>query len=109
MNALKTKLALAAATMAMALTTTVSARAAEIDDAAAAKQLTRAEVMADLQIWRESGLAQWQGLDDPSACMTPQYLQSQARYQRMRASPQFAVLVEQLGGPSAEPVVAAQR
>lgn len=111
MNALKTKLALAAATMTMtmALAATGAARASETDDAVAAKPLTRAEVMADLQIWRESGLAYWQGLDDPSVCMMAPYVQAQARYERMRASPQFAVLVQQLGGPSAESVVAAQR
>ena len=109
MNALKTKLALAAATMAMTLVATGAARAAETDDAVAVKPLTRAEVMADLQIWRESGLAYWQGLDDPSVCMMEPYVRAQARYERMRAAPQFAVLVQQLGGPSAESVMAAKR
>ena len=56
---------------------------------------SRAEVRADTEIWKESGLA---ALDmageitpDPS---TPQYRAAKARYEALRQSPQFAERVK---------------
>ena len=109
MNTLKTKFALTATTLALALAAASSVRATETDDATAVKPLSRAEVQADLQVWRESGLDRWQSLDDPSTFTMPAYLKAQARYQQMCAAPEFAMLVERLGGPSAATVVAAHR
>jgi Domain of unknown function (DUF4148) len=61
--------------------------------------LTRAEVMADLLIWRAAGLQDLDTQGEPTA-QSPnaaEHAQALARYHYMRASPQFAVLVSQLG------------
>ena len=109
MNALNTKSALAAAAMAMCLATMGSAQAGEGDAVAVDKPLTRAEVMADLQIWRESGLADMQNREDAAVSFTEEYRQAHARYERMRASPQFALLVAKFAGVRGEPISAASR
>ncbi|RZU02944.1 DUF4148 domain-containing protein [Rivibacter subsaxonicus] len=109
MNALNTKSAMAALTLSMCLVTLGSAQAAEGDAAAFDKPLTRAEVMADLQIWRESGLADLQKSEDPTASFSAEYRQAQARYERMRASPQFAMLVAKFAGVRGEPLSSASR
>ena len=106
MNAFKIKFALAAVTMALGLGTMNAAMAQE---SASAKPLTRAEVLADLQVWRESGLARFQGIDDPSICFMPEYLAAQERYNGMRASPQFALLVARYAGQGGETISAASR
>jgi hypothetical protein len=63
----------------------------------AKSMLTRAEVTADLVIWRASALA---ALANPGLgwvdTSTPEYARAVARYNYMRASPQFAVLTREL-------------
>jgi hypothetical protein len=59
-------------------------------------QVTRAEVMADAQIWRESGLAQLDAGESPDRDSAP-YRQAQAKYDELRASPYFATLVQRFG------------
>lgn len=59
--------------------------------------LTRAEVLADLHVWRLSGLEElnrrsW-GTPDTS---TPEYLQAKASYEALRASDGFPALIEEL-------------
>jgi hypothetical protein len=58
--------------------------------------LSRAEVIADLQIWRASGLADLQR--DPSylGFFDRGYLAAVDRYQRQRSSPEFAALVRSI-------------
>jgi Domain of unknown function (DUF4148) len=102
MNTFKLKFALAAATMALGLGTINTALAQDGAASASAKPLTRAEVLADLQVWRESGLARFQGIDDPSVCFMPEYLAAQERYNGMRASPQFALIVARYAGQGGE-------
>lgn len=72
--------------------------------------VTRAEVMADLLIWRASGLA---ALHNPGEISvdpyTPEYARARARYDHMRASPQFAVLVDQVSRGVATKVAIASR
>jgi hypothetical protein len=72
--------------------------------------LTRAEVIADVLIWRASGLAdlhsQGERSVDPS---TLEYARASARYNHMRASPQFAVLVDQVSRGVATKVLVASR
>ena len=60
--------------------------------------LTRAEVLADLELYRESGLAQ---LDDSPivTSFTAEYQRAQRRYRELRASPRYAELVRRNGGP----------
>jgi hypothetical protein len=51
--------------------------------------LTRAEVLADLRAYRESGLAELDRGEAP-AFFTPQYAAAEARYAQLRASAQYA-------------------
>lgn len=56
--------------------------------------VTRAQVLADLQIYRESGLAE---ADRPEGLSfeNGRRAQAQARYEELKASPRFAMLVAQ--------------
>ena len=58
---------------------------------------SRSEVLAEVHIWRQSGLAeldlQGEGRPDPSS---PRYQAAQARYDALRAAPEFAVLVQRI-------------
>lgn len=67
-------------------------------------QVSRAEVMADAQIWRESGLALLDAGEAPDRDSAA-YRQAQAKYDELRASPYFAALVQRFG---AEPQRLAQ-
>jgi hypothetical protein len=59
--------------------------------------LTRAEVTADLLIWRASGLSDLHSPGRRSVDTdTLEYAQAMAKYTQMRASPQFAELVDQI-------------
>ena len=49
---------------------------------------TRAEVIADLEVYRRSGLAGLDSSDSPDA-FSGAYAEAQARYQAMRAAPAF--------------------
>lgn len=69
-------------------------------------QVSRAEVLADLQIYRESGLAaveqsETYGYDIQRA------EQARAKYAQLRRSPYFASLVQHYGGKTPAPAVAA--
>jgi hypothetical protein len=72
--------------------------------------LTRAEVTADLLIWRASGLHELNRPGDRSVDMyTLEYARATARYHYMHASPQFAVLVNQISqGGSTRALVASR-
>lgn len=72
---------------------------------AGATGLSRAEVLADLQIWRRSGLAELAQLEVPPLS-TREYREAAARYDAMRRSPEFAALVRSLGGPGTDAVAA---
>lgn len=57
--------------------------------------LTRAEVLADLHIWRLSGLAEFTRGERPQI-YGGLYLQAKARYDAMRDSPAYRDLVEKM-------------
>lgn len=59
--------------------------------------LTRAEVLADLKIYQESGLAEAERIDE-SGLNTAQREKALARYLALKDSPRFAELVQQFGG-----------
>jgi hypothetical protein len=60
---------------------------------------TRAEVLADLQIWRESGLAALEGNGDgKTSFVDPRWAAAHARYDQLRASPRYAALVQKFAG-----------
>ena len=67
--------------------------------------VSRAEVLADLQIWRESGLAaeQQTGDRDPEL-FSDHYRAAEARYADMHASPSFAALVDRIARKRGEKV-----
>ncbi|HEY1397096.1 DUF4148 domain-containing protein [Roseateles sp.] len=56
-------------------------------------QKTRAEVLADLAIYRESGLAAVDRTEDSSLELT-QRAKAEARYAELKASPKYAALVQ---------------
>lgn len=56
---------------------------------------SRAEVLAELEIWEQSGLAELERRGDPNVFSEP-YRRAAARYAALRASPAFAVRVQAL-------------
>ena len=56
---------------------------------------SRAEVIADLEIYRRSGLAQLDSSESPDA-FGKAYVEAQARYQALRAAPAFKQLVARI-------------
>ncbi|RZI55404.1 MAG: DUF4148 domain-containing protein [Rubrivivax sp.] len=56
-------------------------------------QKSRAEVLADLQIYRESGLAAVDRTEDTSLEIN-QRAKAQARYAELKSSPRYAALVQ---------------
>lgn len=67
---------------------------------------TRAEVIADLEIYRKSGLAALDTRDSPET-YSAEYQAAQARYQTLRASPEFASLVSKIAKARGEMVTTA--
>ena len=63
-------------------------------------QKSRAEVLADLQIYRESGLAAVDRTEDSSLELN-QRAKAQARYAELKASPKYAQLVQQFAAKEA--------
>jgi Domain of unknown function (DUF4148) len=85
MNALKTT-SLLVATLCSAY---VGAARAD-DTLAPASQLTRAEVLADLEVWTLAGMPTLAGGDAGTDLYSAEYKAAQAKYQQMVASPEFA-------------------
>ena len=65
--------------------------------------LSRAEVMADLQVWKTSGLAELQN-GYTSTISDTQYQRASARYAALRKSPNFATLVQSIAAERGEVV-----
>lgn len=59
--------------------------------------LSRAEVLADLEVYRASGLAALEG-GETVAFHAPEYQRAQARYAELRSSPSFTALVRSIDG-----------
>jgi hypothetical protein len=107
MNASKTVSLICSAVLAIGL---CSASAAEEASNAPAAEVSRAEVLADLVIWRESGLAQAQSGESASDPVSPNYVAALSRYQALRAAPQFAQLVQRIANERGEKAqIAAQQ
>lgn len=64
-------------------------------------KLSRAEVLADLQVWKASGLAELQN-GYTSAISDTQYQHALARYAALRKSPNFATLVQSIAAKRGE-------
>ncbi|MDY0746343.1 hypothetical protein SNE35_17660 [Paucibacter sp. R3-3] len=67
---------------------------------------SRAEVIADLEIYRQSGLAELDGRDEPPV-YGADYQAAQARYQALHASPAFAMRVARIAQQRGEAVATA--
>lgn len=63
--------------------------------------VSRAQVNADLQIYRESGLAQLEN-GESVPFNSPEYAAAQAKYAELRSSPYFASLVQRFAGQGSE-------
>jgi hypothetical protein len=101
------------ATIAPAVIALASSIALASDEPAATPALpevSRAEVIAEMILWRESGLADLQSGDKAIDTTEPGYAEAQQRFQAMKASPRFAQLVERIQRQRGEKErIAAQR
>ena len=66
----------------------------------------RAEVIADLEVYRKSGLAELDSVDSPEV-FSADYRAAQVRYQAMRSSPDFTALVASIARQRGEAVATA--
>jgi hypothetical protein len=64
-------------------------------------KLSRAEVLADLQVWKDSGLAELQN-GYTSTISDTKYQRALARYAALRNSPNFATLVQSIAATRGE-------
>lgn|GEM_PF-5585563 len=74
--------------------------------AAASAPVSRAEVLADLEVYRQSGLAALDSRDAPDV-YGADYQQAQARYKALRSSPTFAMAVARIAHERGDAVAAA--
>lgn len=68
---------------------------ATFGDVVLASSKSRAEVLAELQIYQRSGLADLERRDSPD-WLSQQYQAASARYAALRSSPEFASLVKKI-------------
>jgi hypothetical protein len=87
----------------LATLSAIASIAAAADDSygTTAKPLSRAEVLADLVIYRESGLAQLE-LSENIGQDNPRKVAAKAKYNELRKSPRYAELVKRYGGGEAK-------
>lgn len=67
------------------------------------KPVSRAEVIADLEVYRRSGLAEFDRVDSQELFGSA-YIMAQARYMALRASPEFKTLVARIARERGEAV-----
>ena len=60
--------------------------------------LTRAEVQADLVLWRRAGLDRISAQEDSYVAFTDDYQRRMANYQQWRHGPEYLAEVQRLGG-----------
>lgn len=107
---------IAFAATALLMSTIAFAHGAHADTQASAVQtaspvqatVSRAQVLADLAIYRQSGLAALDSRDAPDV-YGAEYLQAQARYKMLRSSPAFAMAVARIAHERGETLAAADR
>jgi len=100
MNALKTTSLICSALLALGLH---SARAAD----EAVPEVSRAEVLAEIVIWQESGLAAAQSGESAADPTAPAYIEALTRFQALRESPRFAQLVQRIARERGEKLMVA--
>jgi len=75
---------------------TAASTAQAIDIASEGQPMSRAEVLADLQIWKQSGMAAFTDGEASADAYSASYRAAQARYVALRSSPEFAQLVSRI-------------
>ena len=80
-----------------------------IDARRVQSEVTREEVLAELQLWRDSGLAALERGEVGTDIHSAEYQRAAAKYAALRASPQFGELVEQIARQRGKPVVVVAR
>ena len=78
-------------------------------DARPASALTRADVRADLQVWRESRLAAMDFGDAGTDAFSAEYRSATERYAALRNAPEFAVRVARIAREGVDAVDLARR
>ena len=71
--------------------------------------LTRAEVLADLECWRESGMAAFTPGEADVDPLNARYVEAQAKYAALRSAPTFAQRVIRIARSRGEAVDVASR
>jgi len=80
-----------------------------IDLRPAQSTVTREEVLAELQIWRESGLEELERGEVGADVNSAQYRSAAAKYAQLRTSPEFEQRVEQIARQRGKPVAVVAR
>jgi hypothetical protein len=70
--------------------------------------LARAEVIADMLVWRRAGMAAFGRGEASPDTFSPEFRNARARYAAMRASPEFAALVQAIARRRGEIVLIAR-
>jgi hypothetical protein len=88
------------------LTAACAAHAADSEGGAAQVPLSRAEVLADLQIWQQSGMSAFDNGEASADPSNASYSAAQARYVALRSSPEFSQLVSRIAQERGDVMVA---
>ena len=103
MNASKTNSLLVAMACGLGVTAAVAA-----DEFVPAPSLTRAEVLADLEVWQLAGMPGFvQGDNVDGNLESAEYQAAQAKYQQMLHSPEFAQRVARIARQRGEHIAVA--
>ncbi len=85
----------------------IAAEASVDEEPLPVSTLTRSEVLADLQLFQESGLAAL-NRGDRNDWYAPDFLRAEAKYAQLRASPRYAMLVKRIAEQRGESATTAQ-
>lgn len=85
------------------------ARDYDVVDRSFVASLSRAEVLADLQIWREAGLHTFGQGEASADTSSVAYRRAVEQYAALRSSPTFAALVQRIAAERGEAALVAQR
>lgn len=92
------RLSLALVTCLAALGTALAAAdgASPADAPVPASTLTRAEVLADLEVWQQSGMAALHAGDGMPDVFSPRFAEAARQYVELRQAPAFAMRVQEI-------------
>jgi hypothetical protein len=87
---------------------TATSAAQAIDAAGEGEPLSRAQVLADLEVWKQSGMAAFADGEASIDVHSAAYRTAQARYIALRSSPEFAQLVTRIARERGDEMQVAQ-